>query len=500
MLHDSIEYSLSDFAKSNANRISSPSSSKMHRHTCLRICINFGASLLLALGLTVIFGWYTGSERLIQISPRFVPMQFNTALGFLLISLALLGLTNNRRGFVKYIGITSILLGGLTLIQHIFGVNLYIDELFMKHYITISTSTPGRMAPNTALNFLLSGISILTMSAMRISLTQILVSSFLGSVTMGLGSVAFLGYLSNVETAYGWGNLTKMAIHTAIGFIIVGLMLILVARYLSWKTQQKSPTVLLPLILGILGFTITICLWQALYSAELYITTQYGIKTKNFVAEGILIFGGLFSIVIAIAVWFAIRSREQLRALRLAQEEILILNQQLEKISYLDSLTEIPNRRSFDAFIEKEFERAFRNQHSIALILLDIDYFKAYNDHYGHQMGDYCLQQVAQTINNMAQCKTDMAARYGGEEFVLLLTDTMPADAEKAASMTLQAIANLQIPHEKSKVSSFVTISAGISVCVPSIDTTIKELIHHADLALYEAKAQGRSRIVTTKF
>jgi diguanylate cyclase (GGDEF)-like protein len=469
---------------------------KMHRYTCLRFCINIGASLLLALGLTVILGWYIGSERLIQIYPQFVPMQFNTALGFVLMSLALMGLANNLRGLVKYLGIAAILLGGLTLIQHIFVVNLHIDELFMKHYITIATSQPGRMAPNTALNFLLSGLAILIMSTMRIRLTQIIVGSFLGSVTMGLGVVAFLGYLSNIETAYGWGNLTKMAIHTAIGFIIVGLILLLEARYLSLKAQQKTPSVLLPLILSVLGFTITICLWQALHSAESYI----GIKPKNFVAEGILIFGGLFSVVIAIAVWFAIRSREQLRSLRLAQEEILILNQQLEKISYLDGLTEIPNRRSFDAAIEKELGRAFRYQHSIAVILLDIDYFKAYNDHYGHQMGDYCLQKVAQTINSMAQRKTDMAARYGGEEFVLLLPDAMTADAEKIAAMTLQAIADLNIPHEKSKVSSFVTISAGISVCVPSTDTTIKELIYHADQALYEAKAQGRARIIATKF
>jgi diguanylate cyclase (GGDEF)-like protein len=472
----------------------------MHRHTFLKFCINIGAFLLLTLGLIVILGWYIGSVRLIQIHPQFVPMQFNTALGFVFISLALMGLTNNRSRIIKYIGIVLILLGGATLIQHIFGVNFNIDELFMKHYITIATSQPGRMAPNTALNFLISGIAIFIMSTKKIRLTHLLVGSFLGALIMGLGSVAFLGYLSNVEAAYGWGKLTKMAIHTSVGFIIVGMMLILEARYLSWRIQKKIHSVLLPLILSVLGLTITICLWQALYSTELYITNQYGIKTKNFVAEGILIFGGLFSIVIAIAVWFAIRSREQLKSLRLAQEEILILNQQLEKMSYIDGLTEIPNRRLFDATIEKELGRAYRYQHSIALILFDIDYFKAYNDFYGHQMGDYCLQQVAQAINNMAQRKTDIAARYGGEEFVLLLPDATLTDAKKIAEMTLQAIANLNIPHEKSKVSSVITISAGISVCVPSRDTTTEELILHADQALYEAKAQGRSCIVTTKF
>lgn len=494
--HDSLEYP----PKQSSFRTHKPSLSEMYRYIFLRFCINIGAFLLLALGLIVILGWCIGSAKLIQIHPQFVPMQFNTALGFVFISLALMGLTNNRRRFIKYIGIILILLGGSTLIQHIFGANLYIDELFMKHYITTATSSPGRMAPNTALNFLISGIAILIMSTKKIRLSQLLVSSFLGALIMGLASVAFLGYLSNVEAAYGWGNLTRMAVHTSIGFIIAGMMLILEARYLSWKIQQKIPSVVIPLILSVLGFTITICLWQALYSAELYITNQYGIRTRNFVAAGILIFGGLFSTVIAIAVWFAIRSREQLLSLKLAQAEILILNQQLEKISYLDSLTEIPNRRSFDETIEKELGRASRYQHSIALILFDIDYFKAYNDHYGHQMGDYSLQQVAHAINNMAQRKTDMAARYGGEEFALLLPDATLPDAEKITKMALLAIANLSIPHEKSKVSSIVTISAGISVCVPSIDTTIEELILHADKALYEAKAKGRGCIVATMF
>ena len=243
----------------------------MHKYTFLRFCINLGAFLLLALGLTVIWGWYIGSERLIQIHPNFVPMQFNTSLGFVLISLAILSLTNNRRKFVKYIGLGLFLLGGLTLTQHIFGINLSIDELFMKHYITIGTSQPGRMAPNTALNFLLSGLAILIMSTKKLNLNQLLVGSFLGTVIMGLGSVAFLGYLSNVEAAYGWGNLTKMAIHTSIGFIIVGALLILEVRYLSWQIQQKIPSTVLPLILGVLGFTITICLWLALHSSELYI-------------------------------------------------------------------------------------------------------------------------------------------------------------------------------------------------------------------------------------
>jgi len=468
----------------------------MRRYSFLQFGINIGASLLLVLGLVVIFGWFTGSESLIQINSKFVPMQFNTALGFVLISLALMGLTNNRKKFVKYLGIALILWGGLTLVQHIFGVNFFIDELFMKHYITIATSQPGRMAPNTALNFLLSGIAILTLTKKKIGLNQLLFSSLLGALIMGLGSVAFLGYLSHVETAYGWGKLTQMAIHTSIGFIVVGAVLILETKHLSIRTKQKMPRLWIPLTLSVVGFTITICLWQALYFSELYITNQYGIKSTNFVAQGILIFGGLFSTIAAIATGFAIRSHAQLKDLRLAQSEILILNKQLEKMSYVDGLTEIPNRRLFDLTIEKELCRACRDQQPISLVLFDIDYFKAYNDYYGHQMGDLCLQKIALTINDMARRKTDIAARYGGEEFALLLPDTTLTHAEKIVEMIIQAIADLKIPHEASKVSSFITISAGISVCIPQLDTTTKELIQSADLALYEAKSQGRARAV----
>lgn len=468
----------------------------MRRYSFLRLSINIGAFLLLGIGLVVIFGWFIGSVSLIQISPQFVPMQFNTALGFILIGSSLIGFINHRRKLVKYFGIVLILLGGLTLAQHIFGVDFGIDELFMKHYITIATSKPGRMAPNTALSFLLSGLAILTMSKPKIVVNQLLICSVLGSLIMGLGTVACFGYLSKVETAYGWGNLTRMALHTAIGFVIVGLLIIVEIRHLSWRVQQKMPYLVLPITLGVLGFTITVCLWQALYSSELYIKNQYGIQSTNFVAEGILVVGGLFSLVIVGATWFAIRSHEQLQALRLAQAKILMLNKQLEKTSYLDGLTEIPNRRAFDIAIANELGRASRYQHSVALILFDIDYFKSYNDYYGHQIGDRCLQQVARTINMMAQRKTDIAARYGGEEFVLLLPDAALIDAMKIATMTLQAIADLQIPHESSKISPTVTLSAGVSVCIPNHHITPEELILSADKALYEAKAQGRARVM----
>jgi hypothetical protein len=142
----------------------------MRKYSSLLFSIYIGSFLLLLLGLVVIFGWFTGSVSLIQINPQFVPMQFNTALGFVLISIAIIGIANKRNKLTRYISIVLILLGGCTLIQHIFGINLFIDELFIKHYITVATSQAGRMAPNTALNFLLSGITLYTLSQNKIYL------------------------------------------------------------------------------------------------------------------------------------------------------------------------------------------------------------------------------------------------------------------------------------------------------------------------------------------
>ncbi|MBD2188981.1 GGDEF domain-containing protein [Pseudanabaena mucicola] len=471
----------------------------MRKYSSLLFSIYIGSFLLLLLGLVVIFGWLTGSVNLIQINPQFVPMQFNTALGFVLISIAIIGVADKLNKLTRYISIVLILLGGSTLIQQIFGINLFIDELFIKHYITVATSQAGRMAPNTALNFVLSGITLYTLSQNKIHLNHLLVGSLLGAVTMGLGTVAFLGYLSNVETAYGWGQLTRMAIHTSFGFMVVGLLLILETRELSRRFHQKIPTLVLPLTLNLVGMTITVCLWQALYSSEMNITNRYGIQTTTLVISGVLIFGCIFSVVIAIATWFAMRSHEQLQALRSAQSEILLLNQQLEKLSYLDGLTEIANRRAFDIAIQKELSRAYRYQYSISLILLDIDYFKAYNDYYGHQLGDECIKKIAHALNVLAKRTTDMAARYGGEEFVLLLPEAKAEDVEKIVEKTLNAIADLRIPHAVSPINSFVTISAGIVALIPDADTTPEVLIEQADQALYQAKANGRNCFVAVR-
>ena len=170
-------------------------------------------------------------------------------------------------------------------------------------------------------------------------------------------------------------------------------------------------------------------------------------------------------------------------------------NQNQKKLVYIDGLTEIPNRRYFDLFLEQHWlQRKRKNQH-IALILCDIDYFKNYNDTYGHQNGDLCLRQVAQTIDKSLRSH-DLAARYGGEEFAIVLLNADGQAAITVAKRIGERIRSLEIPHSDSQVSDRVTISCGVVSTSIGMISSIKDLIAIADTALYQAKKQGRDRPV----
>ncbi len=460
-----------------------------------QLLLTIGSLLLLSLGISVCVGWYTQTEALLQIHPSFVPMQFNTALGFTLLGLSLLSLVFPHFSLSRWLTPFVFGLGMITLLQYLFNLSLGIDQLFMNHYITVATSHPGRMAPNTALNFSLSSVGIWLLAHPRPKPNTLLFCSILGALVTGLGTVAMLGYLSGVVSAYSWGKLTQMAIHTSIGFMLTGLLIIVEALWSSLKHFQKLPSPILPLTSGLIGLTITIALWQALQASELEIIRQHGIRMGNFVAESILCTGTLFSIALTIAIWVSQQLQEKLQSLQEAQDQILKLNAQLEALSYLDGLTSIPNRRLFDLRGQKEWALAYQEQESLSLILLDIDYFKDYNDRYGHPQGDWCLQQLAQVITQMTPHPRDLAARYGGEEFALLLPNRDFVSAETIARRTLNAIERLKIPHSASP-RLIVTASVGVSSCIPNQPDGLDRLIQQADRALYVAKGRGRNCVV----
>ncbi len=166
----------------------------------------------------------------------------------------------------------------------------------------------------------------------------------------------------------------------------------------------------------------------------------------------------------------------------------------LKNLSSLDGLTGVANRRRFDEILEREWLRMRRNQQSLSLILLDVDFFKKYNDHYGHLEGDDCLKMVAQTLQHALCRPTDVLARYGGEEFACVLAETNLTGAEVVAEKMRRDIFNLHLPHQNSDVASYVTISLGVASIVPSTETKPKFLIDMADQCLYESKRRGRNR------
>lgn len=172
---------------------------------------------------------------------------------------------------------------------------------------------------------------------------------------------------------------------------------------------------------------------------------------------------------------------------------------QLESLSTIDELTGVANRRRFEAFLQQEWLRCQRKEEPISLILLDIDCFKAFNDTYGHQAGDACLRHVASTLADFARRSGDLAARYGGEEFALILAGTGAESALHIAELLREAIEALHIPHERSVAGQFVTISAGVITLVPHSTLARKVLVEAADLALYQAKREGRNRVVASR-
>ncbi|GBG14066.1 diguanylate cyclase [Novimethylophilus kurashikiensis] len=179
------------------------------------------------------------------------------------------------------------------------------------------------------------------------------------------------------------------------------------------------------------------------------------------------------------------------------EQQLIILQKELEELSFKDSLTGISNRRRFDLILEEEWSHAQRNQQPLSLIMIDIDYFKQYNDHYGHIQGDNCLKQVAQVLGLAATRSRDFIARFGGEEFVLVLPETSEESAKKVAERCRELIFKEQIPHQKSQVSQLLTISMGVGTIIPARGDEQVGFVESVDRLLYSAKQNGRNRLVT---
>jgi len=177
------------------------------------------------------------------------------------------------------------------------------------------------------------------------------------------------------------------------------------------------------------------------------------------------------------------------------KEQLEAHNVALREESSIDALTGIANRRTFDAAFEQEWNHHSRTGKPLALLLADVDYFKRYNDTYGHQKGDVCLKTVAEAMRSAARRKVDLVARYGGEEFALMLPDTTPVSALLVAGRVLETLRAMRLPHEAAP-AGHVTMSIGVCATAPQPGQTPADLIKAADRALYDAKSKGRNQAV----
>ncbi|MCG8313434.1 MAG: diguanylate cyclase [Pseudomonadales bacterium] len=297
-----------------------------------------------------------------------------------------------------------------------------------------------------------------------------------------------------VERFYQWYLVFAMA------------LIILTTHWMLFKIEGDAyhlyTSSTLALVMG--GLTLTrIGFLGALVTGLIYLATsfyaQYEITQLSSISIYYLLLG-LWAVVFCVVSAFSFEksSRNEFLQKILIQRKNCQLrraNERLKNLVDLDALTGISNRRHFDHVLDEEWRRAKRRQYPLALLMVDIDFFKAYNDKLGHVKGDHCLRDVAQSLSTHARRPGDLVARYGGEEFSVILPALDIGEAFKVAEFLCQKIRELNVPHPGSDIAPCVTVSIGVAAQVPNEHNERSDLIKQADDALYLAKKRGRNRV-----
>lgn len=318
------------------------------------------------------------------------------------------------------------------------------------------------------------------------------------------------------------------SVYIAETFVVGGLVLCSLIRRLDgfyWHyVTVVALTGLLSITLATAGFSDPYFNQQCSYIIVLVLMIIYGVGNLRLVqAVSICLAGGMLSVagilglglkqdwgqftnyflmanLVGAGVCYVLERRDrimflQARLLELEKHQLNVLTQRLDQLSREDALTGLSNRRHFNEVIQREWERAKRQQEPVSLVFVDIDHFKFFNDAYGHLDGDRALAAVGTVLRNSVRRPGDLAARYGGEEFVVLLPNTGREGALEVARHVLIQVDQLHIPHGASKVAPYLTASIGVATEVPRAELSPAYLIAAADAAVYTAKASGRHRI-----
>jgi diguanylate cyclase (GGDEF)-like protein len=428
--------------------------------------------LIIVVAMAALLGWWLGIPSLTSVVPGQQSMKATTAIGFVLAGMSLLAsLRSGRRSHVfhRCLSLTVVLLGAANLVQYIWQVDLGIDHLFHDAYAIRHGMPPGRMTQITAVAFLLlGGMGLLIASGRWLWLRELLAVALLAIATWSLAVYGF-ALVEEVPASYN-----PLAIQTALLLLLAtlgwmssvpttGLTRVAVADTIGGTFARR---LLLPALLLPVAFTFTLKAMQSLL----------GVPEVFALSLAALFTGGSMAWMVWWVATLLDRVERQRRESELLRDD-----------ANTDPLTQLANRRAFDAVLARLLRGRRENDAVFSLLMLDLDNFKAYNDAFGHQAGDKILRNTGQLLHAVLR-PSDLAARYGGEEFALLLPGLDAAHARKVAERILANFRSfpwLQRP---------VTVSIGVTEA--HHDDGVLDLVHRADAALYEAKRAGRDQAI----
>jgi diguanylate cyclase (GGDEF)-like protein len=482
-----------------------------------------GALLVAGLGVVVMVGWFLQIEQLKSVLPGMAIINVNTACSFTAAGVSLLLLHASAPGSLSFqlarvLAVFVAMLGAAALAEGLFGLYLGIDQLILPDDATAAGQPhPGNISSATEVSFLCAGLALVVFKARDPRIAAC--CQWLVLPPLMISTMAIVGTAYGANSLYQTGGYTSIAPHSAVAFFVLALSTLALDSTHGFAGIATSDTAggvvcrrllsTIPVILFVLG-------WAHLRGegAGLF-GYQFGLASM--VVTGIAVCAiAVASTAIslhktdltrkeAMAQIRALNARldrqEEERKQQLAQShaELSAANKLLEQLSQHDGLTGVANRRYFDKYLEGQIAIARRHNRSVALVLCDVDVFKAYNDHYGHQAGDECLKQVAAAVQSCSRRTADIVARYGGEEFALILPETTLKGAARVAETARYAVAQLKIPHGYSPAGPHVSISGGVAATLWQGETTAQQLIAAADKMLYEAKRLGRNRMLSAR-
>jgi diguanylate cyclase (GGDEF)-like protein len=474
--------------------------------------------LVASVGAAAMIGWILDIAFLKSVLPGLATMKFNTACAFFASGVALWllqssTLESNAASVSRIFSGFIAALAASTLFEEITGIDLGIDQLFVAD--TSNIAHPGQMAPATTVGLLALGLALLALKSPRPRLAAR--AHWFALASLLVGTLAVLGYAYGASSLYAITPYATMAAHTALSLLAISLAVLATDTDYGLTRIAVSDTaggVICRRLLPTLPVALFVLGWLRLQgqAAGLY-GTEFGLALMVLLGSLVMVLAvgntamqlhrlditrkRAQSDLAALNTELEERVADRTQQLARVADELTAANLSLERLSQHDSLTGIANRRLFDSHLALQINIARRTGGALALILCDVDSFKAFNDRYGHVAGDECLRRIAEALRSCCQRPADLVARYGGEEFAVLLPGTDLAGAAKIAEAARQAVAHLRIPHATSRAGAFVSISGGAAALDHATVTTSQQLVDAADRNLYRAKELGRNRTIS---